>query len=213
MVSTSLACSKSKTPLKPDDPITHLISAFARLPGIGERTASRLAFFVMNQPGDLVDDLSEALQRVKVEVGFCERCSNLTKGTLCQICEDTKRDPATICVVESTPDLRAIERTGEFRGTYHVLHGLISPLEGIGPDDLKVRELLARFGTDSEVKEVILATSPSVDGEATALYLARLLKPLGVNVSRIASGIPIGGELEYADKVTLSRAIMQRRVF
>jgi len=199
--------------LKPEDPITHLISAFARLPGIGERTASRLAFFVMNQPDELVEDLAEALQRVKTEVGFCTRCCNLTRGELCVICEDTRRDPAVICVVESTPDLRAVERTGEFRGTYHVLHGLISPLEGIGPDDLRIRELLARLSGECEVKEVILATSPSVDGEATALYLSRLLKPLGIAVSRIASGIPIGGELEYADRVTLSRAIMQRRDF
>ena len=197
--------------MRPEDPITHLISAFARLPGIGERTASRLAFFVLNQPEDLAHDLSDALIRVKAEVGFCTRCCNLTRGELCTICEDTRRDPSLICVVESTPDLRAVERTGEFRGVYHVLHGLISPLEGIGPDDLRIRDLLTRLPGVPEIREVIIATSPSVDGEATALYLARLLKPLGVSVSRIASGIPIGGELEYADRVTLSRAISQRR--
>lgn len=199
--------------MRPDDPITHLINAFARLPGVGERTASRLAFFVLNQPDALVDDLIDALHRVKTEVGFCTQCCNLTQGTLCTICQDTRRDAGVVCVVESTPDLRAIERTGEFRGTYHVLHGLISPLEGVGPDDLRIRELLSRLGSESQVKEIILATSPSVDGEATALYLSRLLKPLGVSVSRIASGIPIGGELEYADRVTLSRAIVQRRDF
>ncbi len=199
--------------MRPDDPITHLINAFARLPGVGERTASRLAFFVLNQPDALVDDLIEALHRVKTEVGFCQKCCNLTQGTLCTICQDPRRESTVVCVVESTPDLRAIERTGEFRGTYHVLHGLISPLEGVGPDDLRIRELLARLGSDSEVKEIILAASPSVDGEATALYLSRLLKPLGIAVSRIASGIPIGGELEYADRVTLSRAIVQRRDF
>lgn len=199
--------------MKPEDPITHLINAFARLPGIGERTASRLAFFVLNQPESLAHDLAEALVRVKAEVGFCSRCCNLTRGPFCTICEDTRRDPTVICVVESTPDLRAVERTGEFRGTYHVLHGLISPLEGIGPDDLRIRELLARLPGEPPIREIIIATSPSVDGEATALYLARLLKPLGLSVSRIASGIPIGGELEYADRVTLSRAITQRRDF
>lgn len=199
--------------MKPEDPITHLINAFARLPGIGERTASRLAFFVLNQPEDLAHDLADALVRVKAEVGFCERCCNLTRGQYCGICEDARRDPALVCVVESTPDLRAVERTGEFRGTYHVLHGLISPLEGIGPDDLRIRELLARLPGAPPITEVIIATSPSVDGEATALYLSRLLKPLGVAVSRIASGIPMGGELEYADRVTLSRAIAGRRDF
>lgn len=199
--------------MRPEDPIAHLINAFARLPGVGERTASRLAFFVLNQPDEVAHDLADALIRVKAEVGFCTRCCNLTRGELCTICEDTRRDTSLICVVESTPDLRAVERTGEFRGVYHVLHGLISPLEGIGPDDLRVRELIIRLPGDPEIKEVIIATSPSVDGEATALYLARLLKPLGVDVSRIASGIPIGGELEYADRITLSRAISQRREF
>ena len=198
--------------LKTDDPITNLINAFAKLPGIGERTASRLAFFVLNAPQEVAHDLAEALVQIKERVGLCGRCCNLTQNELCDICAAPKRDAQSICVVESTPDLRAIENTGEFRGTYHVLHGLIRPLEGIGPDDVHIRELLVRLGTpDNEVSEVILATSPSVDGEATALYLSKLLKPLDVKVTRIASGIPIGGDLEYTDRVTLSRALSQRR--
>lgn len=143
-------------------------------------------------------------------MGLCIKCCNLTQNELCDICASSRRDPHTICVVESTPDLRAIENTGEFRGTYHVLHGLIRPLEGIGPDDIHIRELLIRLQSD-DVEELILATSPSVDGEATALYLAKLVKPLDVAVTRIASGIPIGGDLEYTDRVTLSRALAQRR--
>ncbi len=196
------------------DPITNLINAFARLPGIGERTASRLAFFVMNQPPDLAQELARALLEIKEKVGLCTSCCNLTEGDLCSICRSPKRDRTVVCVVESTPDLRAIENTGEFRGLYHVLHGLISPLEGIGPDDVHVKELLIRLqGSDDDepIDEVIVATSPSVDGEATALYLSKLLKPMDVKVSRIASGVPIGGELEYVDRVTLSRALTQRR--
>lgn len=143
---------------------------------------------------------------------MCQRCCNLTQNELCDVCASPKRDQRTICVVESTPDLRAIENTGEFRGTYHVLHGLIRPLEGIGPDDVHIRELLVRLQRpDEPVEELILATAPSVDGEATALYLSKLLKPLDVKVTRIASGIPIGGDLEYTDRVTLSRALSQRR--
>lgn len=143
-------------------------------------------------------------------MGLCDRCCNLTQNELCDICASAKRDTKLVCVVESTPDLRAIENTGEFRGTYHVLHGLIRPLEGIGPDDIHIRELLVRLQSDP-IEELILAMSPSVDGEATALYLAKLVKPLDVKVSRIASGIPIGGDLEYTDRVTLSRALTQRR--
>ncbi len=198
--------------METDDPITNLINAFARLPGIGERTASRLAFFVLNSPEELARDLAEALIQVKERVGLCSRCCNLTQNELCDICSAPKRDHHTVCVVESTPDLRAIENTGEFRGTYHVLHGLIRPLEGIGPDDVHIHELLMRLQSDDEaIEEIILATSPSVDGEATALYLSKLIKPLDIKVSRIASGIPIGGDLEYTDRVTLSRALTQRR--
>lgn len=197
--------------MKTQDPITNLINAFAKLPGIGERTASRLAFFVLNAPAELANDLAAALIEVKERVGLCTQCCNLTQNELCEICAAPKRDLHTICVVENAPDLRAIENTGEFRGTYHVLHGLIRPLEGIGPDDVHIRELLVRL-QQGTTEEVILATSPSVDGEATALYLSKLLKPAGVKVTRIASGIPIGGDLEYTDRVTLSRALSQRRI-
>jgi recombination protein RecR len=198
--------------VRPADPISRLISAFARLPGIGERTASRLAFFVLNAGPELAHELAEALVEVKERVGLCTRCCNLTQDELCEICSAPRRDAHTICVVENAPDLRAIEATGEFRGTYHVLHGLIRPLEGIGPDDVHIRELLVRMSaSDDPIHEVILATSPSVDGEATALYISKLLKPLDVKVTRIASGIPIGGDLEYTDRTTLSRALTQRR--
>lgn len=198
------------------DPITNLINAFSKLPGIGERTASRLAFHVMNQPDELARELSEALISVKERMGLCVICCNLTEHEVCHICAHDKRSTSTLCVVESTPDLRAIENTGEFRGRYHVLHGLISPLEGVGPDDVRTAELLRRLQGGStkypeEVSEVILAMSPSVDGEATALYLTRLIKPAGVKVTRIASGVPIGSELEYTDRMTLSRALLERR--
>jgi recombination protein RecR len=202
--------------LKSSDPITRLVNAFAKLPGIGERTATRLAFFVLNQPEELAHELAEALVEVKEKVGLCERCCNLTDEGLCSICESTRRDHATICVVGSTQDLRAIENTGEFQGVYHVLHGVISPLEGVGPDDIHVSELLGRLESaeangGTEVDEIIVATSPSVDGEATSLYLKKLIAPLDIRISRIASGVPIGSELEYTDKSTLSRALSERR--
>ncbi len=206
--------------MKTADPITNLINSLSKLPGIGERTASRLAFFILNQPEELATNLAEALKQVKEKIGLCKRCCNLTEGDYCSICANLKRDRDKICVVEGAPDLRAIENTGEFRGTYHVLHGLISPLEGIGPDDIRVAELLRRLqgGAEDEpdelkedIKEVILATSPSVDGEATALYMTRLLKPMGIKITRIASGVPIGSDLEYTDRMTLSRALLERR--
>jgi len=205
--------------MKTADPITNLINAFTKLPGIGERTATRLAFFVLNQPEETATDLASALVQVKERIGLCKRCCNLTEDDLCSICRSDKRDTTKVCVVERVPDLRAIENTGEFRGTYHVLHGLISPLEGIGPDDIRIAELLRRIqGTQEEegvepepIEEVILAMSPSVDGESTALYLTRLLKPAGLKVTRIASGVPIGSELEYTDRMTLSRALLERR--
>ncbi len=192
------------------DPITNLINALTKLPGIGERTASRLAFFILNQPDELAENLASALIEVKQQVGYCTQCCNLTKDERCMICQAPKRNQNMICIVESTPDLRAIERTGEFHGTYHVLHGLISPLEGVGPDDLRIRELITRLG-QSKIEELIVATSPSVNGEATALYLQKLVKPFEIKITRIASGIPIGGDLEYIDRVTLSRALSQRR--
>ncbi len=201
--------------LKSRDPITKLINALSKFPGIGERTATRLAFFVLKEPEQFASELAQALLEVKEKIGLCQQCCNLTEGDLCTICCDDRRDKTVICVVDSTPDLRAIEATGDFRGTYHVLHGLLSPLDGIGPDDLRIGELLQRLHIESDgtqiVQEIIVATSPSVDGEATALYLQRLLSPLGLRVTRIASGIPIGGDLEYTDRVTLSRAIAQRR--
>src|SRR5690554_1598398 len=217
--------------MKPTDPITRLVNAFARLPGVGERTASRLAFFILSQPAEIAGELAEALVEVKQKVGMCRCCCNLTDATFCAICTSPRRERDVICVVENTPDLRAIEITGEFRGTYHVLHGLISPLEGVGPDDVHILELLkrlepgqnARCGVDPQadvaprakdaerVREIIIATSPSIDGEATALYLSRLIRPLGVRLTRIASGIPIGSELEYTDKSTLARALSERR--
>lgn len=201
--------------MKSRDPITRLVNAFRKLPGIGERTATRLAFFVLNESEEMARELADALVEVKERVGLCQVCCNLTEADLCEICRDTRRDGTIICVVERTQDLRAIERTGDFRGLYHVLHGLISPLDGVGPDDIRLRELLTRLQTPphemAQPQEVIVACSPSVDGEATALYLQRLLKPLGLKVSRIASGVPIGGELEYTDRVTLSRALSQRR--
>jgi recombination protein RecR len=199
-----------------NDPITNLINAFAKLPGIGEQTASRLAYYILDQPDELADELSEALVRVNEEVNLCERCCDLTEGELCSICRTERRDRSTICVIANPSDLRAIERTGEYDGTYHVLHGIISPLEGVGPDDLYVQELLDRVNDPEHnggesVDEVIVATSPSVDGEATSMYLSKILKPQGVAVSRIASGVPIGSELEYTDKSTLSRALTERR--
>lgn len=194
------------------DPITRLVNAFRKLPGVGERTATRLAFFVLNEPEEISRELAEALVDVKQRVGLCEECCNLTNQPRCTICGDARRDESLICVVERTQDLRAIERTGDYRGRYHVLHGLISPLDGVGPDDIYVRKLVTRLqDSGDDVQEVIVATSPSVDGEATALYLQRLLDPIGIRVSRIASGVPIGGDLEYTDRVTLARAIEQRR--
>ena len=190
------------------DPIARLTLLFARLPGVGEKTAQRLAFFVLKAPPAYARDLSEALLALEREVRLCSVCCNLTAQDPCALCRDTQRDARSICVVESVPDLLAVERTREFRGRYHVLHGSLSPLDGIGPDQLKIKELLGRL---EEVTEVILATDPTVEGEATALYLTRLLKPLGVKVSRIAQGLPMGGDLEYADQVTLARALSGRR--
>ncbi|MFB6373760.1 MAG: recombination mediator RecR, partial [Bradymonadaceae bacterium] len=187
-----------------------------KLPGIGERTATRLAFHILNEPDELAEDLADALLEVRDDVDLCERCCNLTDQPLCSICQSAKRDHSTICVVASTRDLRAIEQTGEFRGVYHVLHGVISPLEGVGPDDLHMAELLGRLESaeangGEAVEEVIVATKPDVDGEATSLYLSKAIKPLHIRVSRIASGVPIGSDLEYTDKSTLSRAISERR--
>jgi recombination protein RecR len=192
------------------DPISRLIRELAKLPGIGEKTASRLAFHILRAPGDYARDLAQSLVEVKEKIRLCSTCMNLTEQDPCTLCADARRDPSLVAVVATPPDLYAIERTGGFRGRYHVLHGVLSPLEGIGPDDLRIKELLHRVAR-GELKEIIVATSPNVEGEATALYLAKVLRPLGVRVTRIASGLAVGGELEYADGVTITRALEARR--
>ena len=191
--------------------VQDLIDELGRLPGIGPKSAQRIAFHLLAaEPAD-VTRLASVLQRVKDEVKFCKVCGNVAEAEECRICRDPRRDLTVICVVEEPKDVVAIERTREFRGRYHVLGGAISPIEGIGPDDLKVRELLLRL-QDGVVTELILATDPNLEGEATATYLARLIKPMGLRVTRLASGLPVGGDLEYADEVTLGRAFSGRRL-
>lgn len=193
------------------DPIRRLVQELARLPGIGEKTATRMAFHLIRGNRAQVRDLAQALLDVTDKIRLCSTCMNMTETDPCGMCTDSRREPETICVVATPSDLIAIDRGGHFRGRYHVLHGLLSPLEGIGPDDLRIAELIRRLGTtDGGVREVIIATSPSVDGEATAMYLARTIKPLGVAVSRIATGLPVGGELEYSDQATIARAMAGR---
>ncbi|HEY5938396.1 MAG TPA: recombination mediator RecR [Kofleriaceae bacterium] len=195
------------------DPIRRLVQELARLPGIGEKTATRMAFHLIRGNRAQVRDLAQALLDVTDKIRLCSTCMNMTETDPCGMCTDSRREPETICVVATPSDLIAIDRGGHFRGRYHVLHGLLSPLEGIGPDDLRIAELIRRLGTtegDAGVREVIIATSPSVDGEATAMYLARTIKPLGVAVSRIATGLPVGGELEYSDQATIARAMAGR---
>ena len=192
------------------EPVARLIEAFQRLPGIGPKTAQRLTFYMLKRPTDEVRELGDALIAVKEKITYCRTCFNVTDEDPCRICGDPRRDDHVICVVEEPNDLLAMERTGEYRGRYHVLLGALSPLDGIGPDDLKIRELLARL-EDRETTEVILATNPNVEGEATALYLAKLLRPLVGRLTRIARGLPVGGDLEYADQVTLSKALEGRR--
>ena len=192
------------------DPIARLVKELARLPGIGEKTAQRLAFHVLAAGPAYAEALAAAVTGVVRDVRCCSRCQTLTDKDPCAICSDDRRDPRLLCVVEGEPDLVAIERTHEYRGRYHVLHGALSPLDGVGPSDLKVRELLVRLETEP-ADEIVIATNPDVEGEATALYLARLLKPMGIKVTRIAQGVPMGGDLEYADQVTLARAMSGRR--
>ena len=192
------------------EPVARLIDALQRLPGIGPKTAQRLTFYLLKRPTDEVRELGDALVAVKEKITYCRTCFNVTDEDPCRICDDPRRDDHVICVVEEPNDLLAMERTGEYRGRYHVLLGALSPLDGIGPDDLKIRELLARL-EDRETTEVILATNPNVEGEATALYLAKLLRPLVGRLTRIARGLPVGGDLEYADQVTLSKALEGRR--
>ena len=191
------------------NPVSTLIEELARLPGIGRKTAQRLAFHIIGMPEDEVSALSAALVQARTEVRYCGQCCTLTDSEICPICSDPARDRGSIMVVEDSRDMAAYERTKQYNGLYHILHGVISPLSGVGPGDLKVKELLERLRSD-EVKEIILATNPTVEGETTAMYLSKLIKPLGVKVTRIANGVPVGGDLEYIDEVTLARALEGR---
>jgi recombination protein RecR len=192
------------------EPIARLLEELERLPGVGPKSAQRLAFHILKGDDETAQRLSDAIVEVKRQIHFCSRCFNFASEELCEYCADSGRDASAICVVEEPRDVVAIERTGEFKGAYHVLQGAISPIDGVGPEQLKVRELILRL-EDGTVTEVVVATNPNVEGETTALYLARLIKPLGVKVTRIASGLPVGGDLEYADEVTLGRALEARR--
>lgn len=189
--------------------LQELIDEFNKLPGIGHKSAVRLAFHIMNMPAEKTEKFVNTINKAKTSVHLCTKCQNLTDKEICDICASTKRDNSVICVMETPKDVTALEKTREYNGLYHVLHGAISPMDGIGPEDIKIKELLARL--TPEVTEVIMATNPTVEGEATAMYIARLLKPMGITVTRIAHGIPVGGDIEYADEVTLTRAIEGRR--
>ena len=190
-------------------PLSNLIEQFERLPGIGKKTAQRLAYYVLNLPKSEAEKFSNAILEAHNKIHYCKSCCNLTDQELCSICKNPSRDSSIICVVEDPKDVMAFERTQEFNALYHVLHGVISPLSGIGPDQIRIKELLSRIN-NNKVKEVIMATNPTVEGEATAMYISKLLKPLGIKGTRLAYGIPVGGNLEYADEVTLSRAIEGR---
>jgi recombination protein RecR len=195
-------------------PIARLIQQLGKLPGVGQKTAARLAFHILRAPAEDVSALAAAILELRQRIRFCSICWDFTEADPCGVCADARRDASIVCAVAQPQDLVAIERTGGFRGRYHVLHGVLSPLEGIGPEDLRVEELVRRCGggeAREAIQEVIVATNPSVEGEATAVYLAKLLRPLSVRVSRIATGVPMGGELEYADRLTLARAIEGRR--
>jgi recombination protein RecR len=190
--------------------VQELIDELGRLPGVGPKSAQRIAFFLLQTEDDQAQKLAQVLLEVKERVRFCEICGNVTEKAQCNICRDARRNRTAICVVEESKDVQAIERTREFRGLYHVLGGAISPIEGIGPDQLRIKELMVRLG-NTEIQEVIIATDPNLEGEATATYLTRMLSPLGITISRLASGLPVGGDLEYADEVTLGRAFEGRR--
>ena len=189
--------------------IEKLIESFEKLPSIGHKTAARLAFYILNSSEEETNEFINSIKNAKANLKYCSKCFNISDTDPCIICSNPKRDENTICVVEDVRDIIAIERTHEYKGVYHVLHGSISPMNGIGPDDIKIKELLARI--TPETKEVILATNPRVEGEATAMYISKLLKPLGVTITRIAHGIPVGGDLEYTDEITLSKALEGRR--
>lgn len=190
--------------------IQELIDELGRLPGVGPKSAQRIAFYLLQADEDQAKRLAEVLTEVKERVRFCEQCGNVAEAELCNICRDPRRSMASICVVEESKDVQAIERTREFKGLYHVLGGAISPIEGIGPDNLRIKELVSRLA-DPEIKEIIIATDPNLEGEATATYLTRMLSPMGITISRLASGLPVGGDLEYADEITLGRAFEGRR--
>ena len=191
-------------------PLDKLVEQFEKMPGIGYKTAQRLAYYVLNLSKTEADTFSKAITDAHEKIHYCRVCCNLTDRELCPVCQSDKRDRTTICVVETPRDAMAMENTNEYKGLYHVLHGAISPLNNVGPDDLTVKELIARFSGDNEINEIIMATNPTVEGDATAMYLSRLLKPMGVKITRLAYGIPVGGDLEYADQVTLARALEGR---
>ncbi|MCR1851158.1 recombination mediator RecR [Paraclostridium sordellii] len=191
-------------------PISTLIEEFSKLPGVGRKTAQRLAFHVINMNMNDVEALSKAIVEAKKEIKYCSTCYNITDKDPCSMCSNKNRDSSVICVVEDPRDVAAMERTKEFNGQYHVLNGVISPMDGIGPDMIRIKELVQRLG-NQDVREIIMATNPTIEGEATAMYIARLLKPMGIKVTRIAHGLPVGGDLEYADEVTISKALEGRR--
>jgi recombination protein RecR len=191
--------------------VTQLIEEFHRLPGIGPKTAQRLTFYLLRAPKEQAQSLAQAVLQLKERITTCSICCNIAEENPCAICRDESRDRSIVCVVEEPLDVLALERTREYRGLYHVLHGAISPVEGIGPEDLRIRELVDRIESDRSVREIVLATNPNLEGEATAMYLERLMKPLGIRLTRLARGLPVGGDLEYADEVTLTRALEGRR--
>lgn len=191
-------------------PIAKLIDELSKLPGVGNKTAQRLAFHILNMPWAEVEQLSNSITSAKRNIKYCQVCCNITDSDTCNICSNPKRDSSLICVVEDPKDVVAMEKTREYKGLYHVLNGAISPMEGIGPEEIKIKELLRRVA-DNDIKEIILATNPNIEGEATAMYISRLLKPAGMKVTRIAHGVPVGGDLEYADEVTLMKALEGRR--
>ncbi len=193
-----------------EGPVQALIDELGRLPGVGPKSAQRIAFYLLKAAPEDANRLARAITEAKARVTWCRRCFNLAEGELCTFCRDARRDPSLLCVVQEAPDIIAVERTHEFHGRYHVLQGAISPIEGVGPEQLRIKELFRRLDEEG-VKEVILATNPNIEGETTAMYLAKVLKPVGVRITRIASGLPVGGDLEYADEVTLGRAFEGRR--
>lgn len=190
-------------------PLQNLIEEFEKLPGIGSKTARRLAYHVVNLPKEKTDKFAKAIMEAKSKIRYCSVCQNFSEEEFCPICANANRDRSVICVVENPKDVLQMERTNEFKGLYHVLHGAISPMDGIGPDDIKIKELMSRVAS-GEVKEIIMATNPNLEGETTAMYISKLAKPFGVKVTRIAHGVPVGGELEFADEVTLSKALLWR---